>query len=110
MESGDYRGSLYVNFYSHDMIEHLGLFGSPTVSSATTAIFWQARPPQWWPHQRRATTSAAAAAFYCAKSRQGLDLGRLASRGGPVLRGCPNSKSHVLKGSLLKCAFLPTVY
>ena len=49
------------------------------------AIFWQARPPQWGPHQRRA--AAATAVFYSAKSRQGLGLGGLASRGSPVESG-----------------------
>ena len=44
-------------------------------------MFWQARPPQCQTHQRHA--SVAAAAFYSAKSRQGLGLGGLASRGGP---------------------------
>ena len=48
---------------------------------AAAANFWQARLPQWWPHQGRA--AVAAAAFYFAKSRQGLGLGGLASRGGP---------------------------
>ena len=43
--------------------------------SAATANFWQARPPQWQPHQRRAA----------AKSRQGLGLEGMASRGGPAL-------------------------
>ena len=50
-------------------------------SRAATANFLQARPPQWQPHQRRA--AAAGAAFYSTKSRQGLGLGGLASRGGP---------------------------
>ena len=45
---------------------------------------WQARPPQWRPHQRHA--APAAAAFYSVKSRQGLGLGGLASRGGPVIQ------------------------
>ena len=48
---------------------------------AAAANFWQARPPQWRPHQGRA--AVAAAAFYFAKSRQGLSLGGLASRGSP---------------------------
>ena len=39
-------------------------------------------PPQWWPNLQR--VAAAAAAFYSAKSREGLGLGGLASRGGPV--------------------------
>jgi len=42
---------------------------------------WQARPPQWQPHQRHA--APVTAAFYSIKSRQGLGLGGLASRGGP---------------------------
>ena len=49
---------------------------------AATANFWQARPPQWRPHQRR--VASAAAIFYSAKSRQGLALGGLASRGVPA--------------------------
>ena len=45
---------------------------------AASTNFWQARPPQWPSHHRRT-----AAVFYSAKSRQGLGLGGLASRGGP---------------------------
>ena len=55
------------------------LCGTPTTPLRTAmAIFWQARPPQWRPHQQRAAT------FYSAKSRQGLGLGGLATRGGPA--------------------------
>ena len=43
---------------------------------AAMANFWQARAPQW----------RAATAFYSAKSKQGLGLGGLASRGGPALQ------------------------
>ena len=46
---------------------------------SVTAIFWQARLPQRPPHQRHV------AAFYSAKSRPGLSLGGLASRGGPAI-------------------------
>ena len=51
---------------------------SPEFRDAT-ANFCQARPPQW------RAAAAAAAAFYSAKSRQGLGLGGLASRGGPEM-------------------------
>ena len=49
---------------------------------ATKVDFWHARPPQQWPLCKRAT--AAATAFYSAKYSQDLDLGSLASRGGPA--------------------------
>ena len=38
---------------------------------------------QCQPHQRHASVAATAATFYFAKSRQGLGLGGLASRGDP---------------------------
>ena len=50
---------------------------------AATANFWLARLPQRHPNHQRA--AAAVIMFYSAKSRQGLGLGSLASRGGPVV-------------------------
>ena len=44
--------------------------------------FLAGKAATWWPHERRRAADAAAA-FYSAKSRQGLGLGGLASRGGP---------------------------
>ena len=52
---------------------------------AAIANYWQARPPQWQPHQQCAATATATATFSSAKSRQGLGLGGLASRVGPVI-------------------------
>ena len=49
---------------------------------AATVDLWQTRPPKWRPHHWHAANTAAE--LYLSKSRQGLGLGGLASRGGPV--------------------------